>query len=53
MIPPQKLEVIEILKPEIRSLYFLMFHIYMMPFVHLHVPQECYILTLKMPSEFL
>lgn len=53
MILLQKLEVIEILKPEIVSVYFLRFHIYMMSFVHLHVPQEYYILTPKMPSEFL
>lgn len=52
MIPLQKLEVIEILKIEILSLYFLRFRIYIMPFVQRFVPQDCYVLMPKMLSEF-
>lgn len=53
MEPLQKLEVIEMLKIKILSLYFLWFHVSIMPFVLLPVPQECYVLMPKVPSEFL
>lgn len=43
MVPLQKLEVIEIVKIELLSLYFPRFHIYIILFVQLPVPQECYV----------